>query len=95
MILKKTQKIKKFNQIVWLKSYVNMNKKQHFFEKIFLKLMNNLVGKATQNVRKHRNIKLSTTRTEETIWCLNLINISFSQKINIYIHVDINKCIHE
>ena len=57
--------------------------------------MNNLVGKATQNVRKHRNIKLSTTRTEETIWCLNLINISFSQKINIYIHIDINKCIHE
>ena len=61
--------------------------------------MNNLVGKATQNVRKQRNIKLATTRKEETIWCLNLINISFSQKINIYIyiyiHIDINKCIHE
>ena len=58
--------------------------------------MNNLVfGKATQNIRKHQNIKLATTKKEETIWCLNLTNISFSQKINIYIHIDINKCIHE
>ena len=39
--------------------------------------------KTTENVRKHRDIKLSQQKEEETIWCQNQIIIlqSFSQKM--------------
>ena len=39
--------------------------------------------KIMKNVRKHRDIKLSQHKEEETIWCQNQIIIlqSFSQKI--------------
>ena len=71
VILKEVHKVTQFNQEAWLKIYVDMNAKlrtdaKNDFEKNFFKIMDNAVfGKAMENVRKHRDIKLVATIKEK------------------------------
>ena len=64
LVFRKGHQVIKFNLDVWLKAYMTMNlklrkKEKTDFEKYFFKLINNLVfGKALENVRKHRDIKI-------------------------------------
>ena len=58
--MKKVRHVIKFNQKGWLKPYIDMNKA------LRQKTKNNF-EKIMENVRKHRDIILVTTKREETI----------------------------
>ena len=68
LILERIHRAIEFDQSAWMKPYIDFNtqlrtKATNDFEKDFFKLMNNTIfGKTMENIGKHRNIKLVTSR---------------------------------
>ena len=77
--LKKVHRMIKFNQNVWLKPYIIMNRylrkiAKNELKKNVLKLMNNAeFGKVIENSIKHRDIKLAQQIEEQIILYLNQV----------------------
>ena len=82
LVLRKVQRVVRFNQKAWIKSYIQMNtelrkKAKNDFEKEFFKLMkNSFFGKTIKNKKQHAEIKLIKTCRQQII-----IAQSFPQKI--------------
>ena len=68
LILEKIHRAIEFGQSDWMRGYIDFNtqlrtKAKNIFEKDFCKLMNNSVFEKTmKSIRKHRNIKLVTSK---------------------------------